>query len=207
MMFDVDLGAASGYILFALIFAAYFLALEAIFLGFSRRASLRGAVVKRLSGNDRGAGAARNELVKLHQRRSLSPEGDFVMPVLWLNRLIAQSGVKLGAAGFPAIVVFLAVGLAVALLLVSGSFLALIVGIVVGAGTPLLVLMFLRGRRLQKFENNLPEAMDTLVRSLRAGHPVQAAIRMVVRELPDPIGTEFSIVADEITYGSDWRPP
>ncbi len=202
-MFDVDLGAASGYILFALIFAAYFLALEAIFLGFSRRASLRGAVVKRLSGNERGAGPERNELVKLHQRRSLSPEGDFVMPVLWLNRLIAQSGVKLGAAGFPAIVVFLTVGLTVALLLVTGSFLALIAGIIVGAGTPLLILVFLRGRRLKKFEQHLPEAMDTFVRSLRAGHPVQAAIRMVVRELPDPVGTEFAIVADELTYGSD----
>ena len=63
--------------------------------------------------------------------------------------------------------------------------------------------MFLRGRRLRKFEQHLPEAIDTLVRSLRAGHPVQAAIRMVVRELPDPIGTEFAIVADELTYGLD----
>jgi len=203
MMWDVDLGAASGYLVFALIFAAYFLALEAIFLGFSRRASLRGAVQKRLANKKQPANNQRTELIRQRQRRSLSPDGDYIMPTIWLNRLIAQSGVKLGVAGFPAILVFLTVGLAVAMLLVSGSLVALVSGIVVGAGAPILVLVYLRSRRLRKFEHDLPEAMDTLVRSLRAGHPVQAAIRMVVRELPDPIGTEFSIVADELTYGLD----
>lgn len=202
---DVDLGAASGYLVFTLIFAAYFLVLEAIFMGFARRTSLRGAVQKRLSAKTEPIGKGRqpSDLVKLRQRRSLSPDGDYIMPTIWLNRLIAQSGVKLGVAGFPAILVLLTVGLAVVMLLVSGSLLALALGIVVGAGAPILLLMYLRSRRLRKFEQNLPEAMDTLVRSLRAGHPVQAAIRMVVRELPDPIGTEFGIVADELTYGLD----
>jgi len=41
------------------------------------------------------------------------------------------------------------------------------------------------------------------VRSLRAGHPVPVAISMVAREMPDPIGSEFGIVGDEITYGAD----
>ncbi len=201
---NVDLGAASGYLLFALIFAAYFLALEAIFMGFSRRASLRGAVLKRLSARDRPDGNERAALIKVRQRRSLSPDGDFIMPMIWLNRLIAQSGIKLGVAGFPAILVFLTIGIAVLTLLLSGNLLLGVgLGIVVGVGAPILVLQYLRGRRLGKFEQNLPEAIDTLVRSLRAGHPVQAAIRMVVRELPDPIGTEFAIVADELTYGLD----
>ena len=42
-----------------------------------------------------------------------------------------------------------------------------------------------------------------IVRSLKAGHPVPVAIGLVARELPDPIGTEFGLVADEVTYGSD----
>jgi tight adherence protein B len=42
-----------------------------------------------------------------------------------------------------------------------------------------------------------------IVRSLRAGHPVPVAISMVAREMPDPIGSEFGIIADEITYGAD----
>jgi tight adherence protein B len=41
------------------------------------------------------------------------------------------------------------------------------------------------------------------VRSLRAGHPVPIAITMVGREMPDPIGSEFGVVSDEITYGAD----
>jgi tight adherence protein B len=203
MMMDIDLGAASGYLVFALIFAAYFLALEAIFLGLARRTSLRSAVVKRLSTRDQAVSSQRTELVKLRQKRSLSPDGDYILPAIWLNRLIAQSGVQLGVAGFPAILVLLTVGFAVLMLLISGSLFALAAGVIVGAGAPVLVLMLIRSRRLRKFEHKLPEAMDTLVRCLRAGHPVQAAIRMVVRELPDPIGSEFSIVADELTYGLD----
>ena len=49
----------------------------------------------------------------------------------------------------------------------------------------------------------MSDALDIIVRSLRAGHPVPIAITMVARESPDPVGTEFGIVADEITYGAD----
>jgi tight adherence protein B len=45
--------------------------------------------------------------------------------------------------------------------------------------------------------------MDIIVRSLRAGHPVPVAIGLVAQEMQDPIGTEFGIAADEITYGAD----
>ena len=41
------------------------------------------------------------------------------------------------------------------------------------------------------------------MRSLRAGHPIAAAIKMAAREMPDPIGTEFGMVDDEITFGLD----
>ena len=61
----------------------------------------------------------------------------------------------------------------------------------------------MRGRRQKKFGAQFPDALDIIVRSLRAGHPVPVAITMVAREMPDPIGTEFGIVADEITYGAD----
>jgi tight adherence protein B len=68
---------------------------------------------------------------------------------------------------------------------------------------PLLTLMFKRRRRHGKFAGQFPDAMDIIVRSLRAGHPVPVAIGLVAQELPDPIGTEFGIAADEITYGAD----
>src|SRR5262249_19474024 len=48
-----------------------------------------------------------------------------------------------------------------------------------------------------------PDSLDIIVRSLRAGHPVPVAINMVAREMKDPIGSEFGVVVDEITYGAD----
>jgi tight adherence protein B len=44
-----------------------------------------------------------------------------------------------------------------------------------------------------------------LVRSLRAGHPVMTGINLVAQEMPDPIGTEFGLVFDEMSYGLDIR--
>ena len=61
----------------------------------------------------------------------------------------------------------------------------------------------MRSRRHSKFGAQFPDALDVIVRSLRAGHPVPVAIAMVAHEMPDPVGTEFGIVSDEITYGAD----
>jgi tight adherence protein B len=68
---------------------------------------------------------------------------------------------------------------------------------------PIIVLKILRGRRHKAFGSQFPDAIDVIVRSLRAGHPVPIAIQMVGREMPDPIGSEFGMIADEITYGAD----
>ena len=65
------------------------------------------------------------------------------------------------------------------------------------------VIKWLTARRLRRFESQLPEAMDTIVRSLRAGHPTMTAIQLVAREFPKPLGEEFEIVANEIIYGLD----
>jgi tight adherence protein B len=61
----------------------------------------------------------------------------------------------------------------------------------------------MRGRRHKKFGAQFPDGIDIIVRSLRAGHPVPVAVQMVGREMPDPIGSEFGMVSDEITYGAD----
>jgi tight adherence protein B len=80
---------------------------------------------------------------------------------------------------------------------------ALVAGVFCGTILPLLVLHVMRGRRRKAFGAQFPDALDMIVRSLRAGHPVPIAIGLVAREMKDPIGSEFGIVADEITYGSD----
>lgn len=64
--------------------------------------------------------------------------------------------------------------------------------------------IWLRGKakkRIALFEEQLPDALDLMVRSLRVGHPMTAAIGIVAKEMPDPLGTEFGLIADEATYG------
>jgi tight adherence protein B len=64
--------------------------------------------------------------------------------------------------------------------------------------------IWLRGKakkRISLFEEQLPDALDLMVRSLRVGHPMNAAVGIVAREMIDPLGTEFGLIADEATYG------
>jgi tight adherence protein B len=60
-----------------------------------------------------------------------------------------------------------------------------------------------RSNRISAFEKQLPEALDIIVRSLRAGHPTVAAIGLAARECPDPLGSEFGIAYDEMQHGLD----
>ena len=72
-----------------------------------------------------------------------------------------------------------------------------------GIAIPYFALRFHRTSRLRNFEEQLPDAIDVLVRCLKAGHPVPMALHMVSREMPEPIGGEFKITSDELTYGLD----
>ena len=73
--------------------------------------------------------------------------------------------------------------------------------LMVGFLVPIVYLMSRKATRLRKFSEQLPDALDIMVRSLQAGHPISAAISLVCKEMEDPIGTEFGIAVDEMTYG------
>jgi tight adherence protein B len=60
-----------------------------------------------------------------------------------------------------------------------------------------------RRRRLRRFDRQLPEAIELLVRALRAGHGIRTGLHMIGEELPDPVGSEFALVAEEISFGMD----
>jgi tight adherence protein B len=62
-----------------------------------------------------------------------------------------------------------------------------------------------RAARLKKLEEQLPLALDVIVRAIRAGHPVVSAVQLAAEELGDPIGSEFGLIVDEYTYGSDFK--
>jgi tight adherence protein B len=78
------------------------------------------------------------------------------------------------------------------------------VGIVAGL-LPFAFVFFKRQKRIEKFEQGLPNALDLMVSALRVGHSFTAAIGVVTRECPDPVGSEFKACYDEQNYGLDMR--
>ena len=58
-------------------------------------------------------------------------------------------------------------------------------------------------KRMSMIEEQLPDAVELMVRSLRVGHPFSAALQIVAKEVPDPLGTEMGVISDEAAYGRD----
>ena len=82
--------------------------------------------------------------------------------------------------------------------------LSVIIGLVTGSG-PIFWVFQKRKRRLGKFEQGLPEAIDLIVSALRVGHSLNAAMGLVSRECADPVGSEFRLTFDEMNYGLELK--
>lgn len=83
--------------------------------------------------------------------------------------------------------------------------LALAMGVVVGMMLPWMFISRRADARRRRMESQFPIALDVFVRGLRAGHPIPAALNLLVEEMEDPVGTEFGIVSDEIAFGFSLR--
>lgn len=92
------------------------------------------------------------------------------------------------------------VGVSFGRLLMVGTFAAAI-----GAVLPLMLLQFKANSTRKKMQDQFPVALDVFVRGLRAGHPIAAALDLLTVEMPDPIGSQFGVVVDEVTYGAELR--
>jgi tight adherence protein B len=130
--------------------------------------------------------------------RLLAPRADVMRPLV---RLIEQSGVKTTVG-----VVLLScgcllmLGLLVGLALARSTWLGLLVGACLATG-PVLFLRWKRSRRVRRFEELFPEALDLMTRALRAGHTFISALGMVADELPEPIAAEFKLLHDQQNFG------
>jgi tight adherence protein B len=69
----------------------------------------------------------------------------------------------------------------------------------------LLVLSYIRRRRIFNFAEQLPDAIDIITRGVRAGLPFSSSVTLVAREMADPVATEFGMLVDEIAFGLDVR--
>ena len=198
-MFDID----PIYIVYLFVALAAGLLAEAVYLLFFTSRSYRKNVNRRLKLME-GVTDREAMLGQLRRERGLSMTGDFRLPLVALNRLILQSGLTMGIAKLAFYVGVIAMFAFAALMFTRGQWTEAVgIGVFCCTLLPLLILKFMRSRRQKAFGAQFPDALDIIVRSLRSGHPVPVAISMVAREMPDPIGSEFGIVADEITYGAD----
>lgn len=189
--------------IFVMIGAAVFLGVEAVYFAISKRSSYVRKVNSRLKLMHK-AGDQHEVLVELRRSRGLDSQGRYKLPLIWFNSLVLQSGVRIGISRLLMLMAMLAMAGGFATALAGHDWYAIVAAALAGGiGLPIMVLRNLRKRRRAKFEEQLPEAVDIMVRSLKAGHPLPVAISMVAREMDDPIGTEFGLTSDELTYGLD----
>ena len=199
MPFELD----ETHLFYLFVAVSVVLLVEAVYLLFFSAASYRSRVNRRLQLMHNQPNRE-NILIQLRRERGLTSGGDFRLPILSLNQLILQSGLTVGVWKLAIFVAIGTVVMFVAVLTLRGDLIeAALITVVSVLVLPYLTLRFLRSSRQKKFGAQFPDAIDIIVRSLRAGHPIPIAISMVGRELPDPVGSEFGMVADEVTYGAD----
>ena len=118
-----------------------------------------------------------------------------------LQRVVTQSGLQVTVGTVVLGSVFLVVITVAALrFLVPYSLVALVGGLIV-APLPLVFVKRRARKRLEKFEEQFPEAVDLIARALRAGHALPTALQMVAEEIPQPVGEEFKRLFDQHSYG------
>ena len=142
----------------------------------------------RLKGHDHGGGRFRRFLPKGQLlRMRLKRTGRNITPLQYLLACVVL-----------AIVVALAVQVFVGF---GGPIFAAAVGITVGAGFPNMVIgMMVKGRRM-KFINEFPEGIDLIVRGLKSGLPIAESMKSVAVEIPDPVGSQFQFINEQLAIG------
>lgn len=192
-------------LIYLLIFVGIVLIVEGIYLvSFGKSIKLNSRVNRRLALME--AGKDQDEVLEtLRKERDQHLRG-LKLPIMSILSAKAQQAniafspnalvavmVLVAAFAFGGLTYFTSAGLA----------LRLIVSVLMGGGG---VYVWLNGKakkRMAAFEEQLPDAVDLIVRSLRVGHPFANAINIVATEMPDPIGSEFGLIVDETAYGAD----
>jgi tight adherence protein B len=119
----------------------------------------------------------------------------------YLRRMLSQADLDWSAGRLVVVSAACFVLPAYAVSQIANSVLiGLVVGILTGS-LPFCWVAFKRKRRFGQFEKGLPEALDLMVSGLRAGHSLLAAMALVARECPQPVGSEFRVCFEEQNYG------
>ena len=189
-------------VLYTALFVGVLLVFDGLLQFFGRGRSGEEAVNRRL--RMLSSGADPEDVLRLLRRRH-APDGMERIPGLraW-HTLVLQSGITMDAGRLLIVLLLSTAGVFLMLMLLGfAGLVALVLALAMGIGVPVMVLGYMRGRRAGAIARQLPDGIDLMVRSLRAGHPLNSAFQVIAREMPDPLGSEMGIVADAITYGDD----
>jgi len=182
-------------------FLGALLILEGIRQLFSRSGGAQQAKSRRMQLIQKGAST--EEILKI-----LKPDEkkSFVerLPLFGdLPVVLRQAGITMAAGAF--LVTCLAA--AVALFVIALQFMALpnafILAVVLGVFLPILQVRMKRNERMNQLVKQLPDALDLMARGLKVGHPLNTTLSSVANEMPDPVGSEFGIVVDQVSFGDE----
>jgi tight adherence protein B len=190
------------WLIYALVFGTALFAVQGLYWVAFRARHDRQLINRRLALTDQLASPTQ-VMEALRRERSLGVLAG--APILSrLEKFVTQSGLTFTPPIAFGTLFILSVGFFVLIgFWLSFGLIALGLAILAAAVTLCGYVMMARRRRIGRFTEQLPDALDVIVRGLRAGHPFRVALGLVSREMPDPIGTEFGILADEITFGLD----
>jgi tight adherence protein B len=192
-------------IIYGAIFVAVLLLVEGVYLvAFGKSIRLNARVNRRLALMEKGA--SREQVLEQLRKEMSQHMNSRSIP---LYAILADKAQKANIAFSPRQLIMMMVALS------ALAYVGLTVGTEAEQGVRALVAVAMgvggiymwvnskARKRLALVEEQLPDAVELMVRSLRVGHPFSSAIGVVAKEIPDPLGTEFGVIADEAAYGRD----
>ncbi|MGR3514033.1 MAG: type II secretion system F family protein [Paracoccaceae bacterium] len=192
-------------LIYGLIFIAVLALVQGIYLTvFGKSISLNSRVNRRLEMLEKGAG--REQVLEQLRKEMSQHMSSRSIP---LYAILADKAQKANIAFTPGqLIMVMAVLTVVAFFLLTfgtGASLVirLVISVLMGVGAVYIWVNNTAKKRLAMIEEQLPEAVELMVRSLRVGHPFSAALQIVAKEVPDPLGTEMGVISDEAAYGRD----
>ncbi|MEM8871603.1 MAG: type II secretion system F family protein [Pseudomonadota bacterium] len=192
-------------LIYAAIFVGVFFMIEGIYLlVFGKSVRLESKVNRRLELLEKGE-SPEDVLNTLRKEREQHSESQGLPIIAPLSDKAAQANIAFSPTGLLIVMVVIGLMSFLGLTFFTGASLIVRIGVavVMGYGAVYLWLNNKAKKRLALFEEQLPDAVELVVRSLRVGHPFSSAINIVAQEMPDPLGTEFGIIVDESTYGME----
>ena len=202
---------SDGFITFMLmVFAAAFLLSQGMIVPvFGERRRARQRLQKRLANlSDSSGKPTVRTLVRERYLQDLRPFERRLESLRlneWLSRAIEQSGHKILAYRLVLLSIALAViGGVVGWVLTRSLLTALVVAVIAGY-LPFIKIFRDRTKQLEKFDEQLPDAIDIMRRAMQAGHPFSETLNLVAEDMEDPVSREFAITFADINYGNDVR--